>query len=234
LQIFIKNIKNDFKKQKSTTKISGEFLGKPPVFESMEKVVNLVKDLIGSNCKVAIVVGGGNIIRGRSSAGINRVISDQMGMLATIINSLAIKSNLENSFCVTSIEIPGISNQYFYDRDIKKFNNGEIPIFGGGIGLSHFSTDTGCVLRAIEMECDVVLKMTNVEGIFDSDPRFNENAKLLKNASYEEIIEKKLNFMDMTSICLAMENRMPIIVFSIDHIKTSDFINGIGDYSIVN
>ncbi|UFX98464.1 uridine monophosphate kinase [Candidatus Gromoviella agglomerans] len=205
-------------------KISGEFLGAPPEFKSMDKIITFINKLLNISCKISIVVGGGNLIRGREFSQ-NRVISDQMGMIATIINSLAIQNNISNSTCFSSIPMMGICDQYNFIQAKNMFDNGRVVLFAGGIGNSHCSTDVCAVIRALEMECDFVLKMTSAKGIFDSDPKINPQAKFIEEISYKEVIDRNLHVMDIAAIAIARDSDLKILIFSLDSVIDDMFTN---------
>lgn len=223
-----------FCNKKILVKISGEFLGSPKSFENMQKFIDFITFLRKNDNKICIVVGGGNIIRGAQAANQkHRSINDQMGMLATIINGLAISTCLDDSTCLSAIEIPGICEKYSTTKAMDIWNSGKILIFTAGTGCSYFSTDTAAALRAIEMECDFMFKVTKVSGIYDKDPIAYHDAKFFKKISYDEVIKQDLKVMDLTAIALAKENALKICIFSIENLDYDKFTSGEWKYSIV-
>lgn len=226
--------KEKFINKKILLKISGEFLGSTKEnFPNMKIVINFIQTLIQHQNKVCLVVGGGNIIRGNDIQDNENTLYDQMGMLATNINGLAIRANLPNSTCLSSFSISGICEQYSIQNAMRMFDQGKALIFTGGIGCPKFSTDTAAVLRAVEMKCDFVLKATKVPGVYDKDPAKYSNAAFHSHLSYEEVIQKNLGVMDLTSIILARENNMKICVFSLENINFENFIQGKEQCSII-
>jgi uridylate kinase len=181
-----------------------------------------ILDIFKLGVQVAIVIGGGNIYRGvaESSDGIDKVTGDYMGMLATVINSLALQSSLERkgltTRLLTSIKMEEIAEPFIKRRAIRHLEKGRIVIFGAGTGNPYFTTDTAAVLRAVEIEADVLLKGTRVDGIYDSDPEKNKDAKKYSEISFEEVLKRNLRVMDLTSITLCKENKLPIIVFDMN------------------
>ena len=181
-----------------------------------------IESIIRHNVEVAIVIGGGNIYRGVQSegAGFDRVQGDYMGMLATIINGMALQSALEakniETRLLTAIRMEQISEPYIRRKAIRHLKKGRVVIFGGGTGNPYFTTDTAGTLRAIEIESDIILKGTRVNGIYNTDPEKCKDAKLYKNISFHTVFEKKLNIMDLTALTLCEENKLPIRVFNIN------------------
>ena len=178
--------------------------------------------LISKQIQIAIVIGGGNIYRGdkSKSAGFDRVQGDYMGMLATIINGIALQSALEKeglqTRMLTAIRMEQIAEPFIRRKAIRHLEKSRIVIFGGGTGNPYFTTDTAATLRAIEIEADVIIKGTRVDGIYDSDPEKNPSAIKFDNITFEEIYDKKLNVMDMTAITLCKENKLPLCVFNMN------------------
>ena len=178
--------------------------------------------LISKEIQIAIVIGGGNIYRGdkSKSAGFDRVQGDYMGMLATIINGIALQSALEKeglqTRMLTAIRMEQIAEPFIRRKAIRHLEKSRIVIFGGGTGNPYFTTDTAATLRAIEIEADVIIKGTRVDGIYDSDPEKNPSAIKFDNITFEEIYDKKLNVMDMTAITLCKENKLPLCVFNMN------------------
>ena len=178
--------------------------------------------LISKKIQIAIVIGGGNIYRGDKSenAGFDRVQGDYMGMLATIINGIALQSALEKeglqTRMLTAIRMEQIAEPFIRRKAIRHLEKSRIVIFGGGTGNPYFTTDTAATLRAIEIEADVIIKGTRVDGIYDSDPEKNPSAIKFDKITFEEIYDKKLNVMDMTAITLCKENKLPLCVFNMN------------------
>ena len=188
----------------------------------LEKYSSQVKKLHGSGIEIAIVIGGGNIYRGieAEESGINRVQGDYMGMLATLINSMALQSHLEKLECDTRLmsgfNIDQVCEPFIRRRAIRHLEKGRIVIFGAGLGKPYFTTDSTASLRAIEIEADIVLKGTRVDGVYDFDPEKVKEAKKYSELSFNEAYEKNLNIMDMTAFTLCKENNLPIIVFDMN------------------
>jgi uridylate kinase len=206
-------------------KLSGEsLLGKQP-FGIDPDVANFIakeiKSLSDLNIQIGIVVGGGNIFRGleAGSKGIDRTSADYMGMLATVINSLALQSALERcgipTRVQTSIEMHEIAEPFIQRRAMRHLEKGRIVIFAGGTGNPYFTTDTAASLRAMEIKADVIMKATKVNGVYDSDPAKNKTAVMFKNISYIDVLTKNLKVMDATAISLCRDNLLPIIVFNL-------------------
>lgn len=181
-----------------------------------------IKELVDAGVQVAVVIGGGNIFRGIQAAdnGIDRVQGDYMGMLATVINSMALQSGLEKvgifTRLMTAIEMKEIAEPFIKRRAVRHLEKGRVVIFGAGTGNPYFTTDTAAALRATEIECDVILKGTRVDGIYDSDPEKNPNAVKFNELSFNEALQRKLNVMDLTAFTLCQENNLPIIVFDMN------------------
>jgi len=181
-----------------------------------------IKALVEKDVQVAIVIGGGNIYRGiqATASGIDRVQGDYMGMLATVINSMALQSGLEklgvNTRLLTALEIKQVAEPFIKRRAVRHLEKGRVVIFGAGTGNPYFTTDTAAALRATEIEANVILKGTRVDGIYDSDPEKNPNAIKYTSISYADAISQKLNVMDMTAFTLCQENNIPIIVFNMN------------------
>lgn len=191
----------------------------PERLEQYSKEIKTVTDL---GVEVAIVIGGGNIFRGIQAAatGIDRVQGDYMGMLATVINSMALQSSLESNGMFTrlmsGIKIEQVCEIFIRRRAIRHLEKGRIVIFGAGTGNPYFTTDSAASLRAIEIEADAVLKGTRVDGIYSSDPEKDPNAVKFSNISFKEVYQKGLQVMDMTAFTLCKENGLPIIVFDMN------------------
>ena len=181
---------------------------------------NKLKKIVDLGVEVSIVIGGGNIFRGISGAaqGVDRVTGDHMGMLATVINSLALQNSIEKlgvpTRVQTAIEMPKVAEPFIKRRAQRHLEKGRVVIFGAGTGNPYFTTDTAAALRAIEMETDVVIKATKVDGIYDKDPVKYPDAKKYQTVTYNEVLAKDLKVMDATAISLCRENKLPIIVFN--------------------
>ena len=181
-----------------------------------------IKKVVALGIEVAIVIGGGNIFRGLSGAsqGMDRVQGDHMGMLATVINGLALQSALEiegvPTRLQTAIKINEVAEPFIRRRAIRHLEKGRVVIFGGGTGNPYFTTDSAAVLRAIEIEADVILKGTRVDGIYTSDPEKNKDAVKFDNISFTDVLAKGLKVMDTTAFTLSQENKLPIIVFDMN------------------
>lgn len=207
-------------------KLSGESLAGKKEFgidpDVLRRYAEEIKEVHDMGVQVGIVLGGGNIYRGvgNSSEGIDKVTGDQMGMLATIMNSLALQSALEMHGVYTRLMSPikmeEIAEPFIRRRAIRHLEKERIVIFGAGTGNPYFTTDTAAVLRAVEIHADVILKGTRVDGVYDSDPEKNPNAFMFQEISYYDVLEKDLKVMDLTAITLSKENKLPIIVFNMD------------------
>ncbi|MGO8765790.1 MAG: UMP kinase [Limisphaerales bacterium] len=204
-------------------KLSGESLGDqqgvgicPEGVHHMARQVCEVREL---GVQVVVVVGGGNIFRGLrgSERGIERATGDYMGMLATVINALALQDALEKLGCPTRVQsaiaMSQVAEPFIRRRAVRHLEKGRVVIFGGGIGNPYFSTDTAAALRATEIGAEVILKATKVDGIYDSDPKKNARAKRFAHISYLDALQRQLKIMDSTAFSLCMDNKMPIIVF---------------------
>lgn len=208
-------------------KLSGEALAGEKGFgidpEVVYSLAKQIKEVVESGMEVAIVNGGGNIWRGLSGSnkGMDRATADYMGMLATVINSLALKDALDNlgvgARVQTAIEMRQIAESYIRGRAIRHLEKSRVVIFAAGTGNPYFSTDTTAALRAAEMNADVILMgKKGVDGVYDSDPKLNPEAKMFNQLDYMEVIQRKLAVMDSTAISLCMDNKIPIVVFNID------------------
>jgi len=206
-------------------KLSGEiFAGDNGYGIDPEITYNLakkIKQISEKNIQVGIVIGGGNIFRGISSSakGLDRVPGDYLGMMATIMNSVALQSALEKLCCDTrvmsALSITQLAEPYIRRKGIRHLEKGRIVIFSGGTGNPYFSTDTAAALRAIEINADVIIKGTKVDGVYSADPEIDPDAKKYDAISFKEVIERELRVMDLTAITLCKENNLPIIVFDI-------------------
>jgi uridylate kinase len=180
-----------------------------------------VAEIQGMGVETAIVIGGGNIFRGvaASARGMDRATADYMGMLATVINALALQDALEQqgvvTRVVTAIEMRAVAEPFIRRRAIRHLEKGRVVVFGAGTGNPYFSTDTAAALRAMEIKADVILKATKVDGIYDADPLVKPGAIRFDRISYIEVLEQRLKVMDATAISLCMDNRLPIVVFNL-------------------
>ncbi|MFZ4590434.1 MAG: UMP kinase [Ignavibacteria bacterium] len=207
-------------------KLSGESLMGSESFGIDSNIVDHIADEVASASKLGIglgiVIGGGNIYRGLSASqqGVDRVTGDMMGMLATVINSLALQNALEHrgvySRVQSAIKMDEIAEPLIIRRALRHMEKKRVVIFAAGTGEPYFTTDTAAALRAIEMKADVIIKGTRVEGVYDSDPEKNKNAKMFKKLTYSEVLEKDLRVMDLTAITLCSENNLPIMVFNMN------------------
>ncbi len=208
-------------------KLSGEALAGEQGYgidpKTVEKIAKQVVEVSKLGIQVAIVVGGGNIWRGLSGSakGMDRVSADYMGMLATVMNALALQDAMENHGVATrvqtAINMQQVAEPYIRRRAIRHMEKGRVVIFGAGTGNPYFSTDTTAALRAAEIEADAILMAKNgVDGVYDSDPKMNPNAKMFKKLSYLDVINKDLKVMDATATTLCRNNNIPILVFNID------------------
>ena len=210
--------------KKILLKLSGEALMGDQEFGISSDVITSyakqIKEISDLGVEVSIVIGGGNIFRGISGAaqGVDRVTGDHMGMLATVINSLALQNSIEKlgvpTRVQTAIEMPKVAEPFIKRRAQRHLEKGRVVIFGAGTGNPYFTTDTAAALRAIEMETDVVIKATKVDGIYDKDPVKYPDAKKYETVTYNEVLAKDLKVMDATAISLCRENKLPIIVFN--------------------
>ncbi|HHZ13062.1 MAG: UMP kinase [Caldicoprobacterales bacterium] len=206
-------------------KISGEALAGDQGYGINPKVLDLISDqvieIMDMGVEVAIVVGGGNIWRGRSGVGMDRTTADHMGMLATVINALALQDAFERRNVPvrvqTAIEMRQIAEPYIRRRAVRHLEKGRIVIFACGTGNPYFSTDTTAALRAAEIEAEVILLAKTIDGVYDDDPKINSNAKKFDKISYMEVINRGLGVMDTTAITLCMENKIPIVVFGLEN-----------------
>ena len=206
-------------------KLSGEALVGDQGFgispDMIQYVAEEIRSVFDLGVQIAIVVGGGNIFRGiaASSFGMDRVSADRMGMLATVINSLALQDALEKRGMMTrvqtAISMHEVAEPFIVRRAIRHLEKGRVVIFAAGTGNPYFTTDTAAVLRAQEIHAEILLKATKVDGLYDSDPLVKKDAKFIKEITYMEVIEKQLHVMDMTAISLAMDNHLPLVVFNL-------------------
>ena len=205
-------------------KLSGEVLagekGSGIDFDKVLEVCERVKTCVDMGVQVAIVVGGGNFWRGRSSGKMDRTRADHMGMLATSINSLALADALEQlgvtARVQTAIEMRQIAEPYIRSKAVRHLEKGRVVIFGCGTGNPFFSTDTGAALRAAEIGADIIFKATNVDGVYDSDPKLNPDAKKYDTLTHIDVLQQGLHVMDSTAASLCMDNNIQILVFNLD------------------
>ena len=234
----------DSKKHRILLKLSGEFLMGDLEFgldvKTVDRIAGDVKAVYDAGCEVCIVIGGGNIFRGVSAAsyGMHRAVADGIGMLATVMNSVAFQNSLErlgvDTRVMSAISMPAICEQYIRRKALRHLSKGRVVICSAGSGNPYFTTDTGAILRALELDCDMLLKATKVDGVYDSDPMKNPDAKFLKEISYSEAMEKNIRVMDQTAITLASENKMPLVVFSLKEPgNLSKVLSGNGVYSVI-
>jgi uridylate kinase len=206
-------------------KISGEALagGAPTGIDAtvVSSISSQIKDVVDLGCELGLVIGGGNIFRGTTGekGGLDRVTGDYMGMLATVINALAMQDALEKLGVVTrvqtAIEIQKVAEGYIRRRAIRHLERGRVVIFAGGTGNPYFSTDTAAVLRAVEIKADVIMKATQVDGVYSADPKKDKNARRFKSLSFGEVFSRRLKVMDSTAFTLCEENNLPLLVFNL-------------------
>jgi uridylate kinase len=226
-------------------KVSGEaMMGDQQFGHDVKAIQKICQQIISAHklgCEISVVVGGGNIFRGVSKAaeGMERVTADYMGMLATCINGLALQSALEKHNIATrmlsAIPMNNVCEPYLKRRAARHLEKKRIVIFAAGTGNPFFTTDTAAVLRAIEMNCDVILKGTQVDGVYSADPKLDKNATRYDKLKYIDVIKQDLKVMDQTAITLAKDNKLPIIVFSIkEQNALEEVILGKGKFTIIN
>ncbi len=225
-------------------KLSGEGLMGQREFglepETVARICEEVKSVHDQGVQVSLVIGAGNIFRGVSGAeiGIERTSADYMGMLATVINALAVQSALEgkgvNTRVLSAIPMSTVCEPYIRRRAVRHMEKGRVVIFAAGTGNPFFTTDTAAALRAVEMGCDALLKGTQVDGVYDSDPKKNPDAVRYDELTYQDVISRNLKVMDTSAIALARENEVPILVFSIHNPGGfAEVISGAGKYTII-
>ena len=204
-------------------KLSGEALAKKEGGyndELIENIANQVKTIVDKGTDVGVVIGGGNYWRGRSNDNIDRTKADQIGMLATVMNCIYVSEIFRyvgmKTAVLTPFECGNMTKLFSKDRANKYFEKGMVVFFAGGTGHPYFSTDTGIVLRAIELDADAILLAKAIDGIYDSDPKLNPEAKKYDTISINEVVEKKLGVIDMTASVMCMENKMPLMVFGLE------------------
>ena len=205
-------------------KLSGEVLagvgGKGIDFDTVKPICEVIKECADLGVQIGIVVGGGNFWRGRSSGKMDRTRADQMGMLATVINCLALQEALiqegNDAVVMTALDIQRVARSFNKDEAVKLLEAGRVVIFGAGTGSPFFSTDSGAALRACEIEADIFFKATNVDGVYDKDPNKFDDAVKYDTLTYDEILEKHLGVMDNTAAALAGNVRLPVLVFNLN------------------
>lgn len=226
-------------------KVSGEaMMGDQQFGHDVKAIQKICQQIISAHklgCEISVVVGGGNIFRGVSKAaeGMERVTADYMGMLATCINGLALQSALEKhdipTRMLSAIPMNNVCEPYLKRRAARHLEKKRIVIFAAGTGNPFFTTDTAAVLRAVEMNCDVILKGTQVDGVYSADPKLDKNATRYDKLKYIDVIKQDLKVMDQTAITLAKDNKLPIIVFSIkEQNALEEVILGKGKFTIIN
>lgn len=205
-------------------KLSGESLagkaGHGIDFDTVLEICKPIKEIVDMGAEVAIVVGGGNFWRGRSSGNMDRTRADHIGMLATAMNALALADALERVGCdvrvQTAISMQQVAEPYIRNRAVRHLQKNRVVIFGCGTGNPFFSTDTAASLRAAEIDAQVILKATMVDGVYDSDPHKNPNAKRYSTISFDQILSEQLGVMDMTAASMCRDNNIPVLVFSLE------------------
>lgn len=215
-------------------KLSGELFGMEDGqginFSAFEKIAEaLINIRDKTKVELAIVVGGGNIFRGRDKAeDVDEATADYMGMLATIINGMGLQEALERlgapTRMMTAIEVKSVAEPYIRRKALKHLSRGRIVILTAGTGNPFFTTDSGAALRAAELNCNIILKATNVDGVYSDDPRKNPQAKLFRELSYQQALEQNLNVMDATAFALCQKQKVPIIIFNINRLDDIDQI----------
>lgn len=213
----------DYKYKRVLLKLSGEGLANPDGhgldMSLVESLGKEIKKIVDDGIEVGIVIGGGNIIRGAQQENMDRASADYMGMLATVINAMGLAEGFKNvglkAKAVSSIPMERVCDTYLIRNARESLANGEVLIFGGGTSSPFFTTDSNAALRACELKCDCVLKVTKVDGVYDSDPMKNADAKKYDNISYIDVLAKRLGVMDLTAISMCMDNDIPVMVLNI-------------------
>ncbi|HJD65326.1 MAG TPA: UMP kinase [Rickettsia endosymbiont of Diachasma alloeum] len=235
---------SNLKYKRVLLKVSGEALMGDKQFghdyDTIKKIAGDIKELIDLGIEVAIVVGGGNIYRGINAAlvGMDRASADYIGMLATVINALTLQNVMKSlniyTRVLSAIPMMSVCEPYIRRRAKRHMEKGRVVIFAGGTGNPFCTTDSAAVLRAIEMNCDVLLKATQVDGVYDSDPKKNPNAKKYFIINYKDVITNNLQVMDIAAIAVARENNLPIKVFSIkEKGNIAKVVQGQGEYTLI-
>ena len=236
---------NKLKYRRVLLKISGEGLMGQQEFglepKTVSRICKEVKSVHDQGIQVSLVIGAGNIFRGVSGAelGIERTSADYMGMLATVINAIAVQSALEvmgvNTRVLSAIPMSTVCEPYIRRRAVRHMERGRVVIFAAGTGNPFFTTDTAAALRAVEMGCDALLKGTQVDGVYDMDPKDNPDARRFNKLSYQDVLSRDLRVMDTSAIALARDNKVPILVFSIHNPGgLSEVVSGVGKYTIIS
>lgn len=217
---------SDIKYKRVLLKISGEGLGdnngRGIETEQFIAVAKAIQKITAMGVELAVVVGGGNILRGATFGGTgkSRVHADQIGMVATVVNALVLREMLEainvNSHVVSAVDVKNITEPFILRNCLQYLKEKSVVVFAGGTGNPYFTTDTAAVLRAIEINADVLLKATKVDGVYTDDPKRNSSAQLFKKLTYMDVLNKRLGVMDMTAISLSMDNKLPLIVFNMN------------------
>ncbi len=223
IKVATEEIDLELKYKRVLLKLSGEVLAGETSFgldyNVVQAICKSIKRCTDLGAEIGIVVGGGNFWRGRSSGEMDRTRADHMGMLATVINALALADAFEKLDCdvrvMTALPMQSIAEPYIRNRAVHHLNKGKIVIFGAGTGNPFFSTDTASTLRAAEIDADIIFKATNVDGVYDSDPNKNANAKKFDELSFKEMINRELKVMDSTAASMCRDNNMPILVFNV-------------------
>ncbi len=205
-------------------KLSGEALAGEKGFgfdnETLKSTGNKIKKIVDSNIELGIVIGGGNFWRGRSSEDMDRSTADHIGMMATIMNSLALSDCLKNigidAVVLTALEIPKVAEFYTKDKAVSYLNSGKVVIFAGGIGNPFFSTDTAAALRACEIEADTIFLAKNIDAVYSADPKIDKNAIRYDRLTYNDVLEQDLKVMDQTAVTLCKENNISLLVFGLN------------------
>lgn len=204
-------------------KLSGEALANKKDglydYSFMDEVVAKIKQCVLNGAQIAIVVGGGNIWRGRAGGEMDRVRADRMGMLATVINAVALQDAFisagVDARVMTAVEIKGVAEPFVREEAIRHLEAGRVVIFGAGTGSPYFTTDTTAILRAVEIKADIALFAKNIDGVYTADPNVDINAKKIDTISYSEIIEKRLGVIDLTAASFGLENKLPLLLFGL-------------------
>ena len=209
--------------------------------DTVDRICGDIKSVHDQGVQIGLVIGAGNIFRGLSDAakGVERTSADYMGMLATVLNALAVQSVLESKGVETRVQsaIPmaTVCEPYIRRKAVRHMEKNRVVIFAGGTGNPFFTTDTAAALRAVEMNCDALLKGTQVDGVYDADPKTNKNAKRFEKLSYQDVLTRNLRVMDTSAIALARENEVPILVFSIHNPGgLQEVVFGGGTFTIIN
>ena len=221
---------SDSKYRRILLKLSGEALGgaegRGIDLPSVERIADEVLSVKNLGVSIGIVIGGGNLIRGTKvkDNGINRVTADHMGMLGTVINSLALQSVLDNKGCQTrvmsAVDMPKFAEPYIRRRALRHLDKGRVVIMAAGTGNPYFSTDTAAALRAVEIGAEILLKGTKVDGVYNADPKKDKSAKRYQQLTFSKVLADKLAVMDLTAVSLCMENHLPIVVFDLNNSGT--------------